>query len=127
MTPVEKNIVKALVAVAWADGNVATPEQGMIESLLWAFDATEKEEEELREYAKSPVRLEDINLGSLTRDDKEVLLSHAALLTHSDGEQTEDEKRMLAAIIKVTELPAEQAKGIIKTARERADKLASRI
>ena len=32
MTPSEKNIVKSLVAVAWADGTVKEPEAGMIDS-----------------------------------------------------------------------------------------------
>ena len=43
MTPVEKTIVKSLVAVAWADGALAEPESGMIDSLLWAFGASEED------------------------------------------------------------------------------------
>ena len=52
MTPGEKNIVKCLVAVAWADGKVAAPESGVIEGLLCGFDASEDEEKELLDYAK---------------------------------------------------------------------------
>src|SRR3954469_16546706 len=42
MTPVEKTIVKSLVAVAWADGTLAEPESGVIDSLLWAFGASDE-------------------------------------------------------------------------------------
>ena len=37
MTPSEKNIVKCLVALAWADGKVRAPESGVIEGLLCGF------------------------------------------------------------------------------------------
>ena len=52
MTPSEKNIVRSLVAVAWADGTVKEPEVGMIDSLLWAFGASEEDEAEIKEFAK---------------------------------------------------------------------------
>ena len=42
MTPGEKNIVKSLVAVAWADGKVEKPEANVIEGLLAGFDASEE-------------------------------------------------------------------------------------
>ena len=54
MTPSEKNIVKSLVAVAWADGTVKEPEAGMIDSLLWAFGASDEDEAELAESYELP-------------------------------------------------------------------------
>ena len=127
MTPNEMNIVKSLVAVAWADGTVDKPEEGMIESLLWAFGASEDEEQEIRELAKTPQKLDDIPLGDLSNEDREVLLAHAALLTHADGKQTKDEQKTLAAIVKQTGFPDAEAKQIIKEAKNRAKKLASRM
>ena len=53
MTPGEKNIVRSLVAVAWADGKLEAPESGVIEGLLCGFDATPEEEQEILDYAKS--------------------------------------------------------------------------
>ena len=44
MTPGEKNVVKSLVAVAWADGKLESGESGVIEGLLCGFDATDAED-----------------------------------------------------------------------------------
>jgi uncharacterized membrane protein YebE (DUF533 family) len=127
MTPAEKSIVKSLVAVAWADGTVQEPEAGAIETLLWAFGATDKDEEDIRTYAKKPRRIEDIPLEDLGPDDREVLLAHAALLTHADGEQSKEEQKVLATLVKRLQLQDAKARDIIKTARDRAQKLASRL
>ena len=86
MTPSEKNIVKSLVAVAWADGTVKEPEVGMIDSLLWAFGASEEDEAELREFAKKKRTIkDDVPLDALAPSDRELLLAHAALVTQAVG------------------------------------------
>ena len=64
MTPSERNIVKSLIAVAWADGKLEQPESGVIEGLLCGFDASEDEEAELLEYARTPRTLEAEARGS---------------------------------------------------------------
>ncbi len=75
MTPGEKNIVKCLVAVAWADGKVAAPESGVIEGLLCGFDASEDEEREILDYAKHKRTLSvDAPLKELTQEERELLL-----------------------------------------------------
>jgi hypothetical protein len=79
MTPGEKNIVRSLVAVAWADGKLEAPESGVIEGLLCGFDATPEEEQEILEYAKTRRTFEnDIPLAELDREDRERLLANAA-------------------------------------------------
>ena len=66
MTPSEKNIVRSLVAVAWADGQLADGESSVIEGLLTGFDATEAEEKEILDYARTERTLEkDIPLADL--------------------------------------------------------------
>jgi hypothetical protein len=45
MTPQEKTIVRLLIAVAWADGEMQSPEEGVIEGLLGGCDATPAEAE----------------------------------------------------------------------------------
>jgi hypothetical protein len=86
MTPSEKNIVRSLVAVAWVDGKLESGESSVIEGLLSGFDASEAEEREILEYAKTRRTLEnDIPLADLSPGDRELLLSNAALLTHADG------------------------------------------
>ncbi len=128
MTPNEKNILRSLVVVAWADGTVKGPEAAMLDGLLWAFDATDEDEAEIREYAaKKRSMSEDIPLDDLSAEDREQLLAHAALLTHADGKQTAAEKKVLAGLVKLIGFTPEQAKPILKDARTRAAKLASKI
>lgn len=128
MTPSEMNILKSLIAVAWADGNLDAPEQSMIDGLLWAFDASETEERELVEFARHKRTLaEDIPLDDLGSADRELLLAHAALLTHADGAQTQPEKKALATLVKLLGYTLDEAKPIIAEARLRAPKLAQRL
>lgn len=127
MTPGDKNIVKSLVAVAWADGKVAAPEAGVIEGLLCGFDASEEEERELLQYAKQKRTLaDDAPIGDLTREERELLLSNAALLTHADGEQSESERALLQKLIGLLGLSDAEAKQILEGARDGALTLASK-
>ncbi len=127
MTPSEKNIVKCLVAVAWADGKLAAPEAGVIEGMLCGFDATDDEEREVLEYAKQRRTLaEDAPIAALGREDRELLLANAALLTHADGEQSESEQVLLAKLIDLLEFNAEDAKQILESAQDGALTLSSK-
>src|SRR5262245_55414492 len=99
MTPSERNIVKSLIAVAWADGKLEQPESGVIEGLLCGFDASKDEEAELLEYARTPRTLEaDIPLDQMSEEDRELLLANAALLAHADGEQSSNETALLSKL-----------------------------
>jgi len=125
MTPSEKNIVRSLVAVAWADGTVKEPESGMIDSLLWAFDASDEDEAEIKEFAKKKRTIkEDVPLSDLEPKDRELLLAHAALLTHADGKQTKAEEKLLKDLSEHLGFSAAEARPIIEHAKERADKAA---
>lgn len=128
MTPSEKNIVKSLVAVAWADGKVEGPEEDVIEGLLAGFDASEEEEKEIREYAKESRTLDkDIPLSDLSKEDRELLLANAALLTHADGEQSDSEKELLDKLVKILEFDAAEATDILDSVRDGALRLGSNI
>ncbi len=128
MTPSEKNIVKSLVAVAWADGTVKEPESGMIDSLLWAFGASDEDEAELKEFAKKKRTIkDDVPLDQLDEKDRELLLSHAALLTHADGKQTKSEEKLLKDLADHLGVSGAALKPIVEHARERAEKLASKL
>lgn len=98
MTPNEKNVVKSLVAVAWADGRLEAPEAGVFEGLLVAFDATDEEEEEIIEYSKTRRTLDDIPLDQLGAEDRELLLTNAALLTMADGEISDSERELMGEL-----------------------------
>jgi len=117
MTPGEKNIVKALVALAWADGHLEGPESSVIEGLLCGFDASDEEEREILAYASEPRTLEaDVPLDTMSRDDRELLLSNAALLTHADGAQSESERALLARLTGMLGFSEEEASAIIASA-----------
>src|SRR5688572_1913744 len=49
-------IVRALVPVAWADGDFADKEKEMLEALLDAYGANDGEKQQLRDYAKEKRR-----------------------------------------------------------------------
>ena len=128
MTPVEKTIVKSLVAVAWADGTLAEPESNMIDSLLWAFGASEEDEAEVKEFAKKKRTIkDDVPLDQLDAKDRELLLAHAALLTHADGKQTKAEEKLLKDLADHLGIEGPALKSIVEHARERAEKLASKV
>jgi len=127
MTPGEKNIVKCLVAVAWADGKVASPESGVIEGLLCGFDASADEERELLDYAKHKRTLSgDAPVKDLSREERELLLANAALLTHADGEQSASEKELLDKLVSLLEFEAATATEILGSVKDGALSLGSR-
>jgi tellurite resistance protein len=127
MTPGEKNIVKCLVAVAWADGKVAAPESGVIEGLLCGFDASSDEERELLDYAKHKRTLSaDAPIQDLSREERELLLANAALLTHADGNQSASEKELLDKLIELLRFDAQTAGQILESVQDGALNLGSR-
>ena len=120
-------ILKALVAIAWADGRVAHEELEVIEALLDAFEATNSERVEIRSYAKQERTLDDIPLTELSSDDRRLLLQHAVLLTYIDGEQHDKERQLLDALCEKLRIPEVEAKGLIAAASERAKNLVTLI
>jgi tellurite resistance protein len=127
MTPSEKNIVRSLVAVAWADGKLESGESSVIEGLLTGFDATEAEEKEILEYASVRRSLEkDIPLAELSRDDRELLLANAALLTMADGEKSDAESAVLEQLIQVLGFSREEADEILSSSEDGALQLSPR-
>jgi uncharacterized tellurite resistance protein B-like protein len=127
MTPGEKNIVKCLVAVAWADGKVAAPESGVIEGLLCGFDASEDEERELLDYAKHKRTLSgDAPFQELSQEERELLLANAALLTHADGEQSDSEKELLNKLVSLLDFDEEEAGQIMDSVQDGALNLGAR-
>lgn len=117
MTSSEKNILRSLVAVAWADGCLERQEFTVIEGLLCGFDASETEEREVLEYARQRRTLEaDIPLDELTRSDRELLLANAALLTHADGVQGAAENAVLDKLIALLGITPTDAAEIVRNA-----------
>ena len=117
MTPEEKTIVHALVAVAWVDGEMQAPEAGVIEGLLAAFDASPDEAALVYEFAKTPRTPRDLDVSSLSADDRETLLRNAALLVCSDGVETEAELRLIDQLAKILEMKPDEAREVVRSVR----------
>jgi hypothetical protein len=113
-------IVKSLVSVAWADGVFTDAEHEMIDALVAAFEATDDEAKEIKDYAAEKKSLDDIPITELSTDDRRVLLQHAVLLTFVDGEQAAAEKKLVDDLCVRLRIPAEEGKGLIEAAEARA-------
>ncbi len=120
MTPREKAIVEALVAVAWADGELQAPEAGVIEGLLSGFDASPEEEREILEWAEAPRSLREVSISHLEREDKELLLGNAALLVQADGVESAAEHALIQRLAKLLELGDDDTRQIVASVRNQA-------
>jgi tellurite resistance protein len=113
-------ILKALVSVAWADGDYGPQEREMLDALLVAFDATEEQAKDIRAYAETKRTLEDVPIEELSADDLRVLVQHAVLLTFIDGTQNDKEKAFVVELARYIGIPDAEAKHLISMAEERA-------
>lgn len=115
-------IVKALVPVAWADGVFAETEKQMLDALLEAYRASDKEKEIVHEYAEHKRTIDDIDLQELSADDRRVLFQHAVLLTFADGDQSKDEIAFLHALAKKIRLDDAERDALLEVGAHRARK-----
>jgi len=116
----KKSLCKMLIALAWSDGWVDEEEMEVVEAVLDAFEADEESKVELREWAKTPRTLDDVDTEGLTESDLDLVVYQAAILTHIDGEQSPEEVELLAKFTKKLGLDNERAKSILKEANARA-------
>lgn len=113
-------IVKALVPIAWADGVFEEREREMVDAILDAYRATDEEKAAIHEYAKSPRKLDDIDLTALSADDRRVLLQHAVLLSFADGAQSTDEAETLQSLTRKLRIPDDEAQALLAAGADRA-------
>jgi tellurite resistance protein len=115
-------IVRALVPVAWADGVFAEPEKEMLDALLDAYRASDKEKEMIHEYAEKKRTLDDIELQELSADDRRMLFQHAVLLSYADGDQSADEVTFLEGLAQKLRIADTERAELLKAGSERAKK-----
>jgi tellurite resistance protein len=116
-------IIKALVPVAWADGVFAEREREMLDALLDAYCADDREKESILEYAAERKTLDDIDLQELSADDRRVLLQHAVLLSFADGDQSPEELATLDALARKLRIPEAEAQSLFEASAARARRL----
>lgn len=119
----QEAMLKALVAVAWADGKLKEEESEVIEALIAAFELGDEEAQAVREYAKTPRDLETIPLTDLSRADRMTLLQHAVVLSFVDGHQDTQETEVLRKLVKRVNLSEADAAAVIEAAEVRARRL----
>jgi tellurite resistance protein len=123
MEDYQEAMVKSLVAVAWADGRLEGEESEVIEALISAFDIGEEDAQTVRTFAQTPKTLDDVPLTDLSASDRRLLVQHAVILTYIDGEQSEQETKVLEDLVARLRLPAPEAKQLIVASTERAKQL----
>ena len=125
MQDYQEAMVKALVAVAWADGRVEQEETEVIEALISAFELGGEDADAIREYAKTPRVIGDVPVSDLSAADRRALIQHAVILTYIDGHQSEEEKAVLQELVKKVRVPDDEAQTILAAAEDRAKRLIS--
>jgi tellurite resistance protein len=125
MQDYQEAMLKSLVAVAWADGRVDAEEHEVIEALISAFEVGNEDADAIREFAKTPKKIDDVPLSDLSASDRRVLLQHAVILTYIDGTQSEKEKEVLTSLVSKLRVPEDEAKTILADADARAKRLLS--
>jgi prepilin-type processing-associated H-X9-DG protein len=116
-------VVKGLVSVAWADGHVSSEETEVLEALLEAFHAMPSEAHELRKFAQTPRSLADVPIHELGFAARRQLLQHAVLLSYVDGKQDDKEKTLIEQLVLALEIPALEARDLVRDSEERAKTL----
>jgi tellurite resistance protein len=112
-----------LVSVAWADGHVSQEETEVLEAQLEAFHALPSEAHELRKFAQTPRSLADVPIHELGFAARRQLLQHAVLLSYVDGKQDEQERELLDQLVVALEIPALEARDLMRDSEERAKSL----
>jgi uncharacterized membrane protein YebE (DUF533 family) len=116
-------LLKLLIALAWADGRVDEEEMEIVEAMLDSFNASVEEGNDLREWAKTPRSLDDIDVAGLTAEDADLVLYQAVLLTYIDDEQSEKETELLNNFVAKLGMPSDRAKDVLERATSRAKEL----
>jgi hypothetical protein len=102
---------------------VDAEETEVIEALLSAFDIGGDDAAKIRDYAKTPRTVDDIDLTELSAHDRRLLLQHAVILTFIDGTQSADEVAVLDKLVDKLHVPADEAKELLASASARAKRL----
>ena len=119
LTNRQKDLVRTLACVMWADGNASPPERRIVEQVVDELGPSIAERAEISAWLdRDCSTLDDVAIEHLDLDEKQVLLTHAVVLTMADDVQLPSEKQMLAAIIERLALPDDLVRTIFEDARE---------
>lgn len=123
MTPNEEAMLKALVAIAWADGSFADEENEILGAMLDTLGVKGEDADTIRLYAKTPRTLDDVPVAELDADDRAMLFRHAVILSHIDGTEDESERAALASIAEKLGIAEADAAALVAQAQAEAKDL----
>jgi tellurite resistance protein len=96
--PNEEAMLKALVAIAWADGRFADEESEIVEAMIDTLRVDAEGAELIRAYSKTPRTLDDVPVAELDAGDRQKLFRHAVILSHIDGRQDDSERSLILEV-----------------------------
>lgn len=119
LTNRERDVIKALAAVVWVDGHADPSELQIVDQVISGYAVSPEQRKELTSFVREERGLEgDLALEQLNPEDRELLLTNAAIITHADGVQLPSEKTMLARLGKLLGYSEEQTTVIVQSAVE---------
>lgn len=119
LTNRQKDMVRALACVMWADGNASPCERRIIEQLIDELGASADERIEMNAWLDADCStLDDVEIERLSEDERQIVLSHALVLTLADDVQLPSEKEVLAKLTARMALPDDVVQRITEDARE---------
>lgn len=117
----QKDLVRALACVMWADGHAHPLEQRLIEEVIASLDPNDAERAEMLGWVhEDTVSLRDVEIERLSTDEREVLLRDAVLLSLADDVLLPSERAMLEKLSERLEVPLDIIDRIVEAQRDEA-------
>lgn len=117
----QKDLVRALACVMWADGHAHPLEQALIEQVIASLDPSDAERAEMLEWVREDTcSLRDVEIERLSTDEREVLLRDAVLLSLADDVLLPSERAMLEKLSERLEVPLHTIDRIVEAQRDEA-------
>lgn len=105
----QEAMLKSLVAIAWADGHFADEETEIVEAMISLFRIDAEGAALMRDYARTPRTVDDVPVADIPVADRAVLLRHAVIISYIDGEQDDEERAVISAVVKRLAIPESEA------------------
>ncbi len=118
-----RDVFMALAAIGWADGKLDQDEADAIVRTALEEGFSIEEIEEIEAATKSPIKLSDIDLSKLSKEDRLFIYAVATWMSGIDGLVSEPEREAigkLGDLLKIPEKPRLHAEAIAREVAEAA-------
>lgn len=110
-----RDVFMALAAIGWADGNLDQEEADAIVRTALDEGFSIEDIEEIEAATKTPIRMSDVDLGKMSKEDRLFVYAVAVWMSRIDGVLTDDEVvalKELGELLKIPEKPLQHAEAI---------------